>query len=53
MRRCYDACSLKARNMNTPRHSIARSAFSAAWSLALGLVGVAGKRQAGNGPAPI
>jgi len=51
--RCYDASSLKARNMNTPRHSIARSAFSAAWSLALGLVGVAGKRQAGNGPAPI
>ena len=39
--------------MNTPRHSIARSAFGAAWSLALGMVGVAGKRQSGNGPAPI
>jgi len=39
--------------MNTPRHSIARSAFGAAWSLALGRVGVAGKRQSGNGPAPI
>jgi hypothetical protein len=39
--------------MNTPRHSIARSASGAAWSLALGMVGVAGKRQAGNGPAPI
>ena len=31
----------------------ARSAFGAAWSLALGMVGVAGKRQSGNGPAPI
>jgi len=51
--RCYDPCSLKARHMNTPRHSTARSALSAAWSLALGMVGVAGKRQAGNGPAPI
>jgi len=51
--RCYDPCFLKARNMNTPRHSIARSALGAAWSLALGMVGVAGKRQAGNGPAPI
>ena len=40
-------------SMNTPRHSIARSAFGAAWSLALGMVGVAGKRQSGNGPAPI
>ena len=40
-------------SMNTPRHSIARSAFGAAWSLALGMVGVAGTRQAGNGPAPI
>jgi len=39
--------------MNTLRHSIARSAFGAAWSLALGRVGVAGKRQSGNGPAPI
>jgi hypothetical protein len=39
--------------MNTPRHSIARSASGAAWSLALGTVGVAGKRQAGFGPAPI
>jgi len=39
--------------MNTPRHPIARSASGAAWSLALGMVGVAGKRQAGNGPAPI
>jgi hypothetical protein len=39
--------------MNTPRHSIARSAFGAARSLVLGLVGVAGRRQAGNGPAPI
>jgi hypothetical protein len=39
--------------MNTPRHSIDRSAFRAAWSLALGMVGVAGKRQSGNGPAPI
>jgi hypothetical protein len=39
--------------MNTPRHSIARSAFGAAWSLALGRVGVADERQAGNGPAPI
>jgi len=38
--------------MNTPRHSIACSAFGAAWSLALGMVGVAGQRQAGNGPAP-
>jgi len=40
-------------SMNMSRHSIARSAFGAAWSLALGRVGVAGKRQAGNGPAPI
>jgi len=39
--------------MNTPRHSIARSAFGAARSLALGSVGLAGKREAGNGPAPI
>jgi hypothetical protein len=39
--------------MNSPRHPVARSAFGAAWSLALGRVGVAGKRQAGNGPAPI
>jgi hypothetical protein len=39
--------------MNTTRHSIARSASGAAWSLALGTVGVAGKRQAGFGPAPI
>jgi len=39
--------------MNTSRHSIACSAFGAAWSLALGVVGVAVKRQAGNGPAPI
>jgi len=39
--------------MSTPRHSIARSAFGAAWSLALGRVGIAGKRQSGNGPAPI
>jgi len=39
--------------MNTPRHSIARSAFGAVWSLALGMGGVAGKREAGNGPAPI
>jgi len=38
--------------MNTPRHSIVRSAFGAARSLALGMVGVAGERQAGNGPAP-
>jgi hypothetical protein len=42
-----------AHPMNTPHHSIARSAFRAAWSLALGMVGVAGKREAGNGPAPI
>jgi len=42
-----------ANPMNTPRHPIARSAFGAAWSLALGMVGVAGKRQSGNGPAPI
>jgi len=48
-------CSLleSPRLMNTPRHSIARSAFGAAWSLALGMVGVAGKREAGNGAAPI
>jgi len=48
-------CSLleSPQPMNTPRHSIARSAFGAAWSLALGMVGVAGERQAGNGPAPI
>jgi hypothetical protein len=39
--------------MNSPRHPIVRSAFRAAWSPALGMVGVAGKRQAGNGPAPI
>jgi len=39
--------------MNALRHSIARSAFGAAWSLALGMVGVTGKRQTGNGPAPI
>ena len=39
--------------MSTPRHSIARSAFGAAWSLALGMVGVAGQRESGNGPAPI
>ena len=35
---------LKARPMNTPRHTIARSAFGAAWSMALGMGGVAGKR---------
>ena len=45
--------SRKPAPMNTPRHSIARSALGAAWSLALGMVGVAGKREAGNGPAPI
>jgi hypothetical protein len=39
--------------MNTPRHPFARSAFGAAWSRALGMVGAAGKREAGNGPAPI
>ena len=48
-------CSLleSPQPVNTPRHSIARSASGAAWSLELGMVGVAGKRQSGNGPAPI
>jgi hypothetical protein len=37
--------------MNPTRHSTARSAFGAAWSPVFG--GVAGKRFAATGPAPI
>jgi hypothetical protein len=39
--------------MNTTCLTIARSASGAAWSLAHGFGGVAGKRLAGIGPAPI
>ena len=39
--------------MNTSRLTIARSASGAAWSLAHGFGGVAGKHLAGIGPAPI
>ena len=39
--------------MNPTSLTIARSASGAAWSLALGFGGVAGKRVAGIGPAPI
>ena len=39
--------------MNTPRHPIVRSAFGAAWSMALGIGGVAIQRVIGIGLAPI
>jgi len=39
--------------MNPTRHPAARSASRAAWSLALGIGGVAAKRASGFGPAPI
>ena len=40
-------------HMITARLTIARSASGAAWSLAHGFGGVAGKRLAANRPAPI
>jgi hypothetical protein len=39
--------------MNTLRLTIARSALGAAWPLVHGARGVAAKRVAGNGQAPI
>jgi len=39
--------------MNPTCHTTARSALRAAWPLALGMGGVAGKRLTGVGPAPI
>jgi hypothetical protein len=44
---------LKARPMKPTNLHSARSARSAAWSMALGFGGVAAQRVAGIGPAPI
>ena len=44
---------LKARPMKPTNLHSTRSAYSAAWSMALGFGGVAAQRVAGIGPAPI